>query len=260
MQMVHVQIVEVKPDNNDIKPEPEVQHFCDQCDHKTKWKGNLKRHVEAQHEGLYYCCDQCDYKAKQKGQIKQHVKAKHEGVCYSCDQCDYKTACKSNLNQHVKAKHEGVHYLCDQCDTRLHGRKPDLKNDIQNPSFYGSNLWNLFSLSSERLYKSWNIAVRISFNFPRTTHCYFIEPLSQCLHPKIMLCSRFVKFYKTLTTCKKPAVRILARLCENNMQTVFGNTMLVASKTMSWSLFLVLFKSILNTVWRTPRRCCYRCD
>ena len=67
--------VEVKPDNNDIKPEPEVQHFCDQCDHKTMRKGNLKRHVEAQHEGLYYSCDQCDYKAKQKGQIKQHVKA-----------------------------------------------------------------------------------------------------------------------------------------------------------------------------------------
>ena len=40
-----------------------------------------------------------------------------------------------------------------------------------------------------------------------------------------MLCSRLVKFRQTLISCKKPAVRILARICETNSKTVFGNNL-----------------------------------
>ena len=37
-------------------------------------------------------------------------------------------------------------------------------------SFYGSGLWDLFSSACERLYKSWNVAVRLGFGVPPTTH------------------------------------------------------------------------------------------
>ena len=102
---------------------------------------------------------------------------------------------------------------------------PDVKTrlfDIYATCFYSSSLWNLFSPSTERLYKSFNVAIRIAWDVPRTTHCHFIEPLCSSFHPKTMLCSRYVKFHKTLTNCKKSAVRVLAKLCEANAQTVLG--------------------------------------
>ena len=39
-------------------------------------------------------------------------------------------------------------------------------------SFYGSNLFDLFSDTLERLYCSWNTAVRVAFKLPNTTHTY----------------------------------------------------------------------------------------
>ena len=97
--------------------------------------------------------------------------------------------------------------------------------EIYATSFYSSSLWNLFSAQTQRLYTSWNQAIRQIYSVPRTTHCYFIEPLSECLHPKTMLCSRFIKFFQTLVSCRKPAVRVLGRLCEINSRTVLGSNL-----------------------------------
>ena len=33
-------------------------------------KSSLKRHIEAQHEGVRYSCDHCNYKTKQKNHLK----------------------------------------------------------------------------------------------------------------------------------------------------------------------------------------------
>ena len=63
------------------------------------------------------------------------------------------------------------------------------------------------------------------FNLDRCTHRYLIEPLSQCLHPKVMIASRFVTFYKSLITCNKFGVRFLARISERDNRTVLGNTL-----------------------------------
>ena len=49
-------------------------------------------------------------------------------------------------------------------------------------SFYGSGLWDLSSTTCDRLYKSWNVAVRVCFDVPPTTHRYLIEPLSGMPH------------------------------------------------------------------------------
>ena len=56
------------------------------------------------------------------------------------------------------------------------------------------------------------------------THRYLIEPLSGCLHPKVMLLSRFVKFHDCLISSNKFAIRYLARLKECDNRTVMGKT------------------------------------
>lgn len=47
-------------------------------------------------------------------------------------------------------------------------------NNIFNTSFYGSQIWDLFSQESERVEKTWNISQRIILRIPRASHRYFI--------------------------------------------------------------------------------------
>ena len=77
-------------------------------------------------------------------------------------------------------------------------------------SFYGSNIWNLYSPEVTKIFSSWNVTIRRVFNLPRTTHRYFIVPLSNSSHPKTMLCSRMIKFWQSLRDSKKGSVRYLA--------------------------------------------------
>jgi hypothetical protein len=97
--------------------------------------------------------------------------------------------------------------------------------NVYTTSFYGSPLWDILSPDCERIYRSWNVTMRNIFNIERATHRYLIEPLSGCLHPKIMLASRFTSFYKSLVNCPKFCVRYLARLAETDMRTVMGRTL-----------------------------------
>ena len=63
------------------------------------------------------------------------------------------------------------------------------------------------------------------YNLDRCTHRYLIEPVSQCLHPKVMIASRYVTFHKSLVNSKKFPVRFLARLNEMDYRTVLGRTL-----------------------------------
>ena len=47
--------------------------------------------------------------------------------------------------------------------------------NIYASSFYGSSLWDIFSSNCNKIYSSWNVAIRICFNVDRCTHRYFIE-------------------------------------------------------------------------------------
>ena len=91
-------------------------------------------------------------------------------------------------------------------------------------SFYGSGLWDIFSPDCERLYAAWNVAVRHAWGVPNTTHRYLIEKISGSLHPKVMLASRYIGFFKSLCTSPKYNMRVLARLLGTDMRTVMGRT------------------------------------
>ena len=97
----------------------------------------------------------------------------------------------------------------------FHYVTPDIFMKIVNiyaVSFFMSCLWDLFSADCEHLYKAWNVAVRLAWSVPNTTHRYLIEPISESLHPKVMLSSRYVSFVKRLSSSPKYVIRVLASL------------------------------------------------
>ena len=105
--------------------------------------------------------------------------------------------------------------------------RPSLSDFHSNDatSLYGSNTWDIFSPDCERLYNSYNAAIRIVLDVDRCTHRYMIEPLSGNLHLKTMLASRYSTFHTSLIQSRKLPVRFLARLSESDNRTVLGRTL-----------------------------------
>ena len=106
---------------------------------------------------------------------------------------------------------------------------------IYTTSFYGSSLWDLFSGPCNKLYTSWNIAVRMAFEIPRESHRYFIEELSDCPHPQTMLAQRFQKFHETLGKTKKISVKYLSELSAGNKATVYGKNLCKSKSNLKYA-------------------------
>ena len=90
---------------------------------------------------------------------------------------------------------------------------------------HGSSCWDLFSPECQAIYTAWNVAVRQILRLERKTHRFLIEPLSQNLHMRTMLLSRFAKFYNCLQNSKKMTVRFLAKMNESDNRTILGKTL-----------------------------------
>ena len=97
--------------------------------------------------------------------------------------------------------------------------------NIYTTSFYGSSLYRLYSGQCDKLYHAYNICVRSTFSVSRTTHKYLIETISQCLHPKVMICARFVKFVDSMNKCKKSSILLLVNMVQNDNSTVCGKNL-----------------------------------
>lgn len=89
-------------------------------------------------------------------------------------------------------------------------------------SMYGSNLWDLYNESSEKLFKSWNFAVRECFKLPYATHRYIVYNISVVPHLRCSLIKRFIKFYIKLEKCNKPEVIHLFNIQKRDYRSVFG--------------------------------------
>ena len=92
-------------------------------------------------------------------------------------------------------------------------------NNVYNTSFYSSPLWDIFSKDFEKLEKSWNVSQRIMLNLPRTTHRYFIEPLSKTLHITKSLKKRYINFISKVRTSRKDVLRRVLREIENDCRS-----------------------------------------
>ena len=144
-------------------------------------------------------------------------------------------------------KHLGLNLFCDNtldrdCDIKpgkfvgkvhsllqeLYFASSDVLLKLLNvycTSFFGSNCWNLFSNNCDRFYKAWNVACRIILKISNLSHRYLIEPLTEYMHPKVIMCSRFIQFKQSLLKSSKPLVRLLANLNKNDCRTVFGSNL-----------------------------------
>ena len=112
---------------------------CPHCNKYFTAKGNLKKHIRGQHDGITYDCDICEYKGKQSTNLKYHKKVRHGVVDPSCkistgtakcDSCEKTFSDKSNLRRHMKSDHEGVVYPCEFCSYRAK-QNVQLKSHIQ---------------------------------------------------------------------------------------------------------------------------------
>ena len=92
-------------------------------------------------------------------------------------------------------------------------------------SFYGSNLWDLYSKEVIRIFSSWNVTVRNIFKLPRSTHRFFIEAVSNCAHPKTMMYTRYLRFQETMKSCSRLCVRFLVNLVSDDRRTLMGRTL-----------------------------------
>ena len=98
-------------------------------------------------------------------------------------------------------------------------------NQIFNTSFYGSQLWDLFSKEAERVEKTWNISQRIFLKIPRNSHRYFLEPLTKTQHIKFSLMKRFVGFVDKVINSSKPIMRNLMCALKEDCTSTTGKNL-----------------------------------
>ena len=87
---------------------------------------------------------------------------------------------------------------------------------------YGSNLWDLFNASAEKLYTSWNVHIKTTFKLPFATHRYIVYNLTDIPHLRVALQRRFIAFHDKLNMSYKPEVVHLFSLQKNDVRSVFG--------------------------------------
>ena len=136
--------------------------------------------------------------------------------------------CENNMKRDIAVKRGKFIGKVNSLLQELHFAEPSVLIKLLKiycTSFYGSNLWDIYSADVDRLFRSWNVTIRNVCKVPYTTHRYLIEPLSECHHPKTMLTSRFVKFTKSLLTSSKPSIRYLASITRNDNRTLMGKTL-----------------------------------
>jgi hypothetical protein len=83
-------------------------------------------------------------------------------------------------------------------------------------SFYGSCLWDLFSTAAEKLYISWNIAIRKLCNLPYRTHTRFLEPVSGISHLRYILKLRYITFVQSLMRSQNSLVQNILKYSITN--------------------------------------------
>ena len=113
-------------------------------------------------------------------------------------------------------------------------------------SLYGSSLWDLGAVVTDRVNKTWNSLIRQVFDLPRDTHRFMLNSASGVKHLKIRLLNRFKNFYKQLKNSDRPEVRHLLRAQEKDQRSVFGrNCTLVCNLTNSLSVLDADINSVL---------------
>ena len=96
---------------------------------------------------------------------------------------------------------------------------------IYSTALYGSPLWQLYSDEHCKLNRSWNTAVKISWDLPHSTHTRFLESLCPVTHLESVLTGRAIGFLQNLENSKKELIRLLFNSCSADLRTVTGRNL-----------------------------------
>ena len=97
------------------------EYNCSQCEHTSKFKGNLDKHIRTKHKLEKYPCSSCPYKATMRSLLCDHEMAIHKGILHECNECRQQFTFKVALRKHIKLKHseESLGVDCETCFLRL---------------------------------------------------------------------------------------------------------------------------------------------
>ena len=77
-------------------------------------------------------------------------------------------------------------------------------------------------MAAQKLYISWNVMIRTTFNLPFATHRFILQDIINVPHLRVQLLKRFVKFYSHLNNSVKPEIRHLLNLQKRDFRSHFG--------------------------------------
>ena len=95
---------------------------------------------------------------------------------------------------------------------------------IYGSSFYGSNLWDLYSKEFVSLCKTWNVAIRKIYGLPFQTHCRFLTHICQQSHVNHIIKCRFMNFMLGNYMSENDFISFIAKVCFKNVSTNSGGT------------------------------------
>ena len=72
---------------------------------------------------------------------------------------------------------------------------------------------------------SWSVSFRIMYNLPRTTHRYFVEPISKSntTHIKFTIIKNFLNFLKQIENGSKSIAKVLLNTVKNDVGSTTGS-------------------------------------
>ena len=96
---------------------------------------------------------------------------------------------------------------------------------MYSTSLYGSPLWQLNCEEHLKLNKSWNIAVKMIWDLPFSTHTRFLESLSPVPHLESVLVGRYIGFIQNLSKSSNEFLRLLFVTSSSDLSTVTGQNL-----------------------------------
>merc|ERR1711955_73910 len=66
-----------------------------------------KRQIRSNQKNIFPC-EQCNFKSAYLGDLKKHIQSIYDGIKYPCDQCNQPFSHNRNLKQHIRSIHDGV--------------------------------------------------------------------------------------------------------------------------------------------------------
>ena len=98
------------------------KYSCAECEYKSNFQMNVKRHVDTKHRGLSgdHLCSYCPKSFFSPAKLKSHILVHPNEKNFVCEECGAKFVSRSGLRLHRDNKHLNKQYLCTQCDFKSH--------------------------------------------------------------------------------------------------------------------------------------------